>query len=63
MFAVIIAAILCLTLMYACGRFTAKYAARRGRSEGVWLALGCVFYPVPYIALALLPPRSKAKAG
>jgi hypothetical protein len=54
--ALIIAAGLYLTLIYVCGRFTAKYAARRGRSETAWFVLGGLFYPFPYIVLALLPP-------
>jgi ABC-type uncharacterized transport system YnjBCD permease subunit len=56
---VIIAAILYLSLMYVCGRYTAKYAAQRGRSEAVWFVWGCLLYPFPYIVLALLPPHRK----
>jgi ABC-type uncharacterized transport system YnjBCD permease subunit len=63
MFALIIAAILYFSLMYVCGRYTAKYAALRGRSEAVWFVLGCLFYPVPYIVLALLPPHRKENAA
>ena len=63
MFALIIAAILYFSLMYVCGRYTAKYAAMRGRSEAVWFVLGCLFYPVPYIVLALLPPHRKENAA
>jgi hypothetical protein len=59
MFAVLIAAMLYLTLIYVCGRYTAKYAARRGRSEAFWFILGGLFYPFPYIVLALLPPHRK----
>ena len=56
MFALVIAAILYLSLFYVCGRFTAKYAAQKGRSTALWFVLGCLFYPFPYVALALLPP-------
>ena len=56
MLALIIVAILYLTLMYSFGRYTAKYAAQRGRSKAAWFLLGALFYPVPYLVLALLPP-------
>ena len=62
MLAVIFAATLYATLIYACGRYTANYAALRGRSKATWFVLGGLFYPLPYIALALLPPRRKAMA-
>ncbi len=57
MLAVIIAAILYLSLIYVCGRYTASYAALRGRSKTAWFVLGGLFYPFPYIALALLPEK------
>jgi hypothetical protein len=57
MLALIIAATLYLSLMYVCGRYTAKYAALRGRSRTAWFVLGGLFYPFPYIALALLPEK------
>jgi hypothetical protein len=59
MFAVIIAAILYLSLMWVCGRYTARYAAQKGRSETVWFIVGSLLYPLPYIVLALLPRRHK----
>jgi ABC-type uncharacterized transport system YnjBCD permease subunit len=59
MLPLIVAAILYLTLIYACGRYTAKYAAQRGRSQAAWFIWGGLFYPLPYIALALLPPAHK----
>ncbi|MGC2809104.1 MAG: hypothetical protein WA303_01865 [Bradyrhizobium sp.] len=62
MFPVIIATVLYLSLGYVCGRYTAKYAAERGRSAAIWFVLGGLFYPLPYIVLALLPPRSKQMA-
>jgi hypothetical protein len=62
MVAAIIAVSLYLTLLYVCGRYTADYAVQRGRSGGVWFVLGGLLYPLPYIALALLPPRRKGSA-
>jgi hypothetical protein len=62
MFPLIVAAVLYLSLVYVCGRYTAKYAAQRGRSEATWFVLGGLFYPLPYIVLALLPPRCKEMA-
>jgi hypothetical protein len=37
--------ILYLSLAYACGRYTAKYATLRGRSKTFWFVLGALFYP------------------
>jgi ABC-type uncharacterized transport system YnjBCD permease subunit len=62
MFPLILAAILYLSLIYVCGRYTAKYAAQRGRSETIWFIWGGLFYPLPYIVLALLPPHRKEMA-
>jgi hypothetical protein len=42
------------------GRFTAKYAAQRGRSERAWFLLGALLFPlfpIPWTALALLPRK------
>jgi hypothetical protein len=42
------------------GRFTAKYAAQRGRSERTWFILGALLFPlfpVPWMALGLLPKK------
>jgi hypothetical protein len=61
MLPLIIAAVLYLSLGYVCGRYTAKYAAQRGRSETVWFVLGGILYPFPYIVLALLPPLPKER--
>ena len=55
MLALIIAAMLYATLLYVWGCSTARYAALRGRSKIGWFILGSLFYPVPYVALALLP--------
>jgi len=63
MLAAIIAVILVLALMFLCGRDAAKLAARRGRSKAVWFLLGCPFFAVSSIVLALLPPHSEEKAA
>jgi hypothetical protein len=42
------------------GRFTAKYAAQRGRSERTWFLLGALLFPlfpVPWMVLGLLPRK------
>jgi hypothetical protein len=57
MLAVSLAATLYLFLIYVCGRSTAKYAKSRGRSGIPWFILGGLFYPFPYIVLALLRPK------
>ena len=62
MLASIIFVILVLAVMFWCGHLTAKFAAHRGRSKGAWFLLGTLFFPVPSIVLALLPPQSKEKA-
>jgi len=56
MFPLIVAAILYLCLISTCGHYTANYAEQRGRSRAAWFIWGGLFYPLPYIALALLPP-------
>lgn len=58
--ALMIAAILYLTLLYACGHYTATYAVQRGRSRIFWFVLGSLLYPLPYLVLALLPRRAQA---
>jgi hypothetical protein len=62
MFPLVVVAILYLSLICACGSYTAKYAAQRGRSKATWFIWGGLFYPLPYIALALLPPARKETA-
>ena len=59
----IIAVILYLSLLYVCGRFTANYATQRGRSGVLWFVLGGLFYPFPYIVLALLRPKRQKPQG
>jgi hypothetical protein len=63
MFALVIAGLLYLSIIFVCGRYTANYAAQRGRSTVAWFVLGGLFYPIPYLALALLPARSKANGA
>jgi hypothetical protein len=49
-----------LAAAFLSGRFTAKYAAERGRSERAWLLLGALFFPffpVPWMVLGLLPKK------
>ncbi len=59
MFPLMIAAILYLSIILVCGRYTANYAALRGRSKPIWFVWGGLFYPLPYLVLALLPPVRK----
>ena len=49
-----------LAVAFLCGRFTAKYAAERGRSQRAWFLLGTLFFPlfpVQWVVLGLLPKR------
>jgi len=52
---------LVLAMMFLCGGVTANFAARRGRSRSAWFLLGSLLFPLPSIALALLPHCGKAK--
>ena len=63
MLASIILNIVLIAIMVWCGRFTAKYAAQKGRSRRRWFLLGALFFPIPSIVLALLPPRGEAKVS
>jgi hypothetical protein len=62
MLPLLVAAILYLSLIWVCGRYTANYAAERGRSKVAWFIWSGLLYPLPYIALALLPPVRKETA-
>jgi hypothetical protein len=51
-------AILAVALL--CGRFTANYAAEKGRSKRAWFLWGALlfpFFPVPWVVLGLLPKK------
>jgi hypothetical protein len=61
MLASILFVILVLAAMFWCGRLTAKFAGQRGRSRGVWFLLGSLFFPIPSIVLAFLPPHSQRR--
>jgi hypothetical protein len=50
----IVAGILYLSLAYLCGRYTANYAAQRGRSKTFWFVLGALFWP---LILSVFVPR------
>jgi MFS family permease len=63
MFASIFAVILVLAMMFLCGRYTAKFAARRGRSKVAWFLLGSLLFPFSSIVLALLPSHGEEKAA
>ena len=57
MLASIIFVILVLAIMFLCGGLTPNFAAQRGRSRAAWFLWGAVFFPIPSIVLAPLPPR------
>jgi hypothetical protein len=61
MVASIIAVILVFSLMSWCGYLTAKRAAQKGRSRGVWFLLGSLFFPIPSFILARLPTPGQEK--
>jgi len=60
MLASIIFVLLVLAMMFLCGRFTANYAAQKGRSRSAWFVWGALLFPLPSIVLALLPPLGKS---
>ena len=57
MLASIIFDVVIIAVVVWCGRFTAKYAERRGRPRRPRFLLGALFFPIPSIVLALLPRR------
>ena len=59
MLPLILAAVLYLSLIYVCGRYTAQFAVERGRSWAAWFVIGGLLYPLPYLVLLLLPPHRK----
>jgi len=49
-----------LAVAFLSGRFTAEYAAEKGRSTRAWFVWGAVFFPlfpVPWMILGLLPRK------
>ena len=49
-----------LAVAFLTGRFTAKYAAEKGRSERAWFFLGALLFPlfpIPWMTLAILPRK------
>jgi hypothetical protein len=65
LFAIFIVAAMLLG-MFLSGRHTAAYAARKGRSWRIWFVAGSLLFPlfpVPWMVLALLPPRSKPQVS
>ncbi|MBR1277948.1 hypothetical protein [Bradyrhizobium sp. AUGA SZCCT0283] len=47
-------------MAFLTGRFTAKYAAERGRSEHAWFLLGALLFPIfpiAWMTLGLLPRK------
>jgi hypothetical protein len=49
-----------LAVAFLSGRFTAEYAAQKGRSKRVWFFWGALFFPlfpIPWMVLGLLPRK------
>ena len=49
-----------LAIAFLSGRFTAEYAAERGRSKRTWFFWGALFFPLfplPWMVLGLLPKK------
>lgn len=49
-----------LAVAFLSGRFTAEYAAQKGRSKRVWAFWGALFFPlfpIPWMVLGLLPTK------
>ena len=47
---------------YLAGRYTARHAAAKGRSEWAWFLWGavlCPLFPFPAIIADLMPPRGR----
>ena len=57
---IIFITILVLAVAFLCGRFTANYAAERGRSKRAWFLLGSLLFllfPIPWMVLGVLPKK------
>ena len=63
MLASIIFNIVLIAVMVWCGRITARYAVKTGRSRSPWFLLGALFFPIPSLVLAVLPRRGQATAN
>jgi hypothetical protein len=49
-----------LAVAFLSGRFTAEYAAEKGRSKRAWFFWGGLFFPffpIPWMVLGLLPKK------
>jgi hypothetical protein len=59
-------AIFVIPAAFLAGRFTAKYALAKGRSERAWFLCGALLFPlfpIPWIVLELMPSRSRQMAA
>ena len=63
MLASIIFSIVLIAVMVWCGRITARYAVKTGRSRRPWFLLGALFFPIPSLVLAVLPRRGQGAAN
>ena len=55
-------ALFVLPAAFLAGRFTAKYAVAKCRSERVWFVWGALLFPLfplPWVVLELMPSRSR----
>jgi hypothetical protein len=62
---IVFISIFLLPVAYLCGRFTAKYAVAKGRSERAWFLWGALLFPLfplPWMVLELLPSRGRQMA-
>jgi len=51
-------------IAFLCGRFTANYAAERGRSKRAWFLVGSLLFllfPIPGMVLGVLPKKQGGK--
>jgi hypothetical protein len=57
---IVFIAICVLAVAFLSGRFTAAYAAEKGRSKRAWFFWGALlfpFFPVPWMVVGLLPKK------
>jgi hypothetical protein len=58
-------ALFVLPVAYLAGRYTARHAKAKGRSELAWFCWGALLFPLfpfPGIVVDLMPPRSRQMA-